>query len=55
MRIRMNILCDSTVNGEAYLGRNGCWTTWAKAAKFSSVGAAESFAARHGIDLYGIF
>lgn len=55
MRIRANILCDAMVNGKAYLGRDGRWTTWEKAATFASVAAAERFAARHGVDLYGIF
>jgi len=55
MRIRMNVLCDSTVGGVAYLGRSGQWTTWAEAAKFKTAGAAERFAARRGIAVYGIF
>lgn len=50
MRIRKNSLMD-----DVYLGRDGKWTTWKKAAKFRSVDALERFAAKHGIEVYGIF
>ena len=55
MRIRMNVLCDSFVDGAAYLGRDGSWTTWSLAATFRTAAAAERFARRHGVELYGIF
>lgn len=49
-RIRKNSLTE-----ELFLGRDGQWTTWEKAAKFSSQDAAEEFAKRWGIDVFGIF
>lgn len=42
------------VEGE-YLGRDGTWTTWERAAKFSTVEALERFAAKCGIEVFGIF
>lgn len=50
LRIRKNSLVE-----ELYLGRDGKWTTWKLAAKFSSYSACEKFAAKHGITTYGIF
>jgi hypothetical protein len=49
-RIRKNSLVE-----DLYLGRDGKWTTWEKAAKFKSVNALERFADRCGIKVYGIF
>jgi len=49
-RIRKNSLVE-----DVYLGRDGKWTTWAKAARFTSVAALERFAAKFGIEVYGIF
>lgn len=49
-RIRKNSLVENF-----YLGRDGKWTTWAKAARFSTVEALERFAEKHGIEVYGIF
>ena len=55
MRIRMNVLCDWMVEGAAYLDRSGRWVEWSKAARFKTAAAAERFAARHGIEVHGIF
>lgn len=49
-RIRKNSLVE-----DAYLGRDGKWTTWTLAAKFKAVEALERFAAKYGIESYGIF
>ena len=49
-RIRTNSLVE-----DLYLDRQGRWTTWAKAARFSTVEALEKFAAKCGIEVYGIF
>lgn len=38
-----------------YLSRDGKWTTWPKAAKFSNDDAAERFADKHGATGYGLF
>ena len=40
---------------DVFLGRDGKWTTWKLAAKFSTVEALERFAAKWGIEVYGIF
>ena len=40
---------------DVYLGRGGKWTTWERAAKFSTVEALETFAAKCGVDVFGIF
>lgn len=40
---------------DVYLGRNGAWTTWWKAATFSSQEAAEKFAKKCGVEVFGIF
>lgn len=49
-RIRKNSMTD-----DVYLGRDGKWTTWERAAKFSTVEALEKFAAKCGVMVYGIF
>ena len=49
-RIRKNSLTE-----DVYLDRHGRWTEWRLAATFSSQSAAEKFAAKHGILVYGIF
>ncbi len=49
-RVRKNSLTE-----DVYLGRDGKWTTWAKAAKFRSVDALERFAEKCGLLIYGIF
>jgi len=49
-RIRINSMVE-----DLYLDRQGRWGTWAKAAKFSTVEALEKFAAKCGIEVYGIF
>ncbi len=49
-RIRKNSLVE-----DLYLGRYGTWTTWDKAAKFTSVEALERFAVKHRVEIYGIF
>jgi hypothetical protein len=49
-RIRKNSMTE-----DVYIGRDGAWTTWEKAAKFSTVEALERFAAKCGVVTYGIF
>lgn len=49
-RIRKNSLVE-----DVYLGRDGKWTTWERAAKFRSVDALERFAEKHCVEIYGIF
>lgn len=49
-RIRKNSLVE-----DVYLGRDGKWTTWEKAAKFRSIIALERFAEKCGIEVFGIF
>ena len=49
-RIRKNSLVE-----DVYLGRDGTWTTWEWAKKFTSVDALERFAIEHGVLVYGIF
>lgn len=49
-RIRMNSLSE-----DLYLGRDGSWTTWQRAARFTTVEALERFAGKYGIEVYGIF
>jgi hypothetical protein len=51
---RSQIRKDSLVE-DVYLGRDGTWTTWERAASFLSVEALERFAAKHGIEVFGIF
>jgi hypothetical protein len=49
-RIRKNSLVE-----DLYLGRDGKWTSWQRAARFSTVEALERFAAKWRIEVYGIF
>ena len=49
-RIRKNSLTE-----DVYLGRDGKWTSWQRAARFSTVEALERFAEKYGIEVYGIF
>ena len=49
-RIRKNAIWE-----DVYLDRNGQWTDWRHAAKFSSAEAAERFAAKCGIEVFGLF
>ena len=49
-RIRKNSLVE-----DVYLSRDGKWTTWERAAKFTSVEALERFVAECGIEVFGIF
>ena len=50
VKIRKNSLTDNL-----YLDRQGCWVPWQSAAWFHSDKAAEKFAHRHGIDIFGLF
>ena len=49
-RIRKTSLTD-----DVYLGRDGQWTDWKNAATFATQDAAEAFALKCGITLFGIF
>ena len=49
-RIRKNSMAE-----DLYLDRQGRWTTWERAAKFRTVEALEKFAAKCGVDVFGIF
>lgn len=49
-RMRKNSLLE-----DVYLGRNGAWTTWERAARFSSQDVAERIAKKCGIAVFGIF
>ncbi len=49
-RIRKNSLVE-----ELYLARNGEWTDWRNAATFATQDAAEAFALKCGITVFGIF
>ena len=50
VKIRKNSLTDNR-----YLHRKGQWVQWKDAAWFSSDRAAERFAQRHGIEVFGLF
>ncbi len=50
VKIRRNSLSENL-----YLNRQGQWVPWKEAAWFSSDIAAERFAERHGIMVYGLF
>ena len=50
VKIRKNSLTENL-----YLDRQGQWVPWKEAAWFSSEDAAERFAKRHGITVYGLF
>lgn len=49
-RIRKNSKAE-----DVYLGRDGAWTTWEKAARFTTVETLERFATKYGVEVYGIF
>ncbi len=53
LRIRRNDQIGP--DSEAWLGRGGQWTSWTKAAVFSSHAALEAFARAEGHDIYGVF
>lgn len=50
VKIRKNSLTENL-----YLDRQGAWVSWKQAAWFNSDHAAEQFAHRHGIDVFGLF
>ena len=50
VKIRKNSLMENL-----YLNRNGQWVPWRDATWFSSANAADRFAQRHGIKVYGLF
>jgi len=50
VKIRKNSLTENL-----YLDRQGHWVPWKQAAWFSSDQAAERFAAKHGIKVFGLF
>ena len=49
-RVRKNSLAE-----DVYLGKDGNWTDWRNAATFASQDAADAFARRCGITVFGIF
>lgn len=49
-RIRKNSLTE-----DLYLGRDGQWTDWSHAARFATQDAAQNFALKCGITVFGIF
>jgi len=49
-RVRKNSLLE-----DLYLDRHGQWTDWSRAALFASQDAAEKFALKCGITVFGIF
>jgi hypothetical protein len=50
VKIRKNGLSENL-----YLDRQGHWVPWKQAAWFSSDQAAERFAEKHGIKVFGLF
>ena len=50
VKIRRNSLTENL-----YLNRQGQWVPWKDAAWFSSQDAAERFATKHGIKVFGLF
>ena len=50
VKIRKNSLTENL-----YLDRQGQWVPWKRAAWFSSDQAAERFAQKHGIQVFGLF
>ena len=50
VKIRKNSLTEAL-----YLDRQGRWVPWKDAAWFCSQEAAERFAQKHGIELFGLF
>jgi hypothetical protein len=50
VKVRKNSLTENR-----YLDRQGRWVPWKEAAWFSSDTAAERFALRHGIEVFGLF
>lgn len=50
VKIRKNSLAENL-----YLDRQGCWVPWKQATWFNSDNAADQFAHRHGIDVFGLF
>jgi len=50
VKIRKNSLTENL-----YLDRQGRWVPWKDAAWFSSDQAAERFAQKHGIKVFGLF
>jgi hypothetical protein len=50
VKIRKNSLTENL-----YLDRQGHWVPWKDAAWFSSERAAERFAHKHGIEVFGLF
>ena len=50
VKIRKNSLADNLC-----LDRQGRWVSWKNADWFSSDQAAERFAEKHGIEIYGLF
>lgn len=45
----------NSITEDVYLGRDGTWTTWERAGKFTSVDALKRFVAKHRIGVYGIY
>jgi hypothetical protein len=50
VKIRKNSLTENL-----YLDRQGRWVPWKRATWFGSAEAAERFACRHGIKVFGLF
>jgi hypothetical protein len=50
VKIRKNSLTE-----DVYLDRQGRWVPWREAAWFHSDQAAERFAQKHGIEVFGLF
>jgi hypothetical protein len=49
VRIRKNSLSE-----DVFLSRQGEWVSWKLAAQFASQNAAEKFAHKHGIEIFGL-
>lgn len=46
---------ENVMSGARYLNAKGQWGPWGEARRFAAGDAAELFAARYGIETYGLF
>jgi hypothetical protein len=52
MRVKIRI---NSLTKNLYLNRQGQWVPWKDAAWFASQEAADRFAKKHGVKVYGLF
>lgn len=49
------VIRQNSLSADLYIQRGGSWGAYRTARRFASQNAAERYATKHGIEIYGLF